>query len=300
MRLCYDFILNTATHAEHTLSTTGDLAGFDARANYEAAARDYVIAASRYWPIASTRLVERMALRPGDRVLDVACGPGTSALLAARAVGPSGHVVAVDYGRQMLDIAEKQARSQGLTNIEFRLADMSQLDDPVASYDAVICVLGIFFVEEMADVTASLWQLVRPGGQLALTTMGPAVFEPLYSIWKEAYQAVRPQRTVRQPWERANRRQIVERLLMDAGVTGAASNVAITQESNRVPLPGPESAYGDDCWTVVMGTSLRSYMQELTLPEVAQVRERIFARVQSEPVTALQTDVILTVATKAP
>ena len=280
------------------MSEIPGLAGFDAQANYESAAHNYVVAATRYWPIASTRLLERLALQPGERVLDVACGPGTSALLAAQAVGPQGSVIAVDYGDQMLRIAKEQARRQGVTNIEFHLADMSRLEgEPygrAASFDAVVCVLGFFFVEDMVRQIADLWRLVRPGGRLALTTMGPAVFEPLYSAWRQAYLTVRPQRSVRQPWERANQTAIIERLLADAGVSASAASVEIALESNRVPLPSL-----DDCWTVVMGTSLLSYMQELSPQEASRVREQTLAQIQATKPDILQTDVILTIAAKA-
>jgi ubiquinone/menaquinone biosynthesis C-methylase UbiE len=280
------------------LSEIPGLAGFDAQANYEAAATNYTIAANRYWPIASTRLVERLSLQRGERVLDVACGPGTSALLAAQAVGPQGSVIAIDYGEQMLRIATNQARHHGLNNIRFRLANMSCLEgepfDREASFDAVVCVLGVFFVEDMVRQINDLWRLVRPGGRLALTTMGPTVFEPLYSTWRQAYLSVRPQRTVRQPWERANRTEIIHSLLAAAGVTETAASVAVAQESNRVPLPTVE-----DCWTVVMGTSLFSYMQELSPQEASHVREQTLDQIQADKVDSLSTDVILTIATKA-
>ncbi len=279
------------------MSEIAGLAGFDARANYEAAAANYTIAAKRYWPLASTRLIERLALQPGEQGLDVACGPGTSALLAARAVGPQGRVIAVDYGEQMLRIAEHEARRQALTNIDFHLADMSRLDEQglgrAASFDVVVCVLGVFFVEDMVQQMADLWRLVRPRGRLALTTMGPAVFEPLYSAWRHAYLSVHPQRTVRQPWERANRTAIIDRLLADAGITATAARVEVTQESNHVPLPNL-----DDCWTIVMGTSLLSYMQELSPQEASHVRAQTLAQIQADKVNHLQTDVILTIATK--
>ena len=279
------------------MSEMGGLAGFDARANYEAAAANYTVAATRYWPLASTRLIERLALQPGKRVLDVACGPGTSALLAAQAVGPQGRVIAVDYGEQMLHIAKNEAQLQALTNIDFHLADMSRLDPEFfgreASFDVVVCVLGVFFVEDMIQQIADLWRLVRPHGQLAFTTMGPAVFEPLYTAWRQAYLSVRPQRTVRQPWERANRMEFINRLLADAGVTATAARVEVTQASNHVPLPNL-----NDCWTVVMGTSLLSYMQELSPQEANRVREQTLTRIEADKVNSLHTDVIFAIAAK--
>jgi hypothetical protein len=124
--------------------------------------------------------------------------------------------------------------------------------------------------------------------------MGPEVFEPLYTAWRQAYLSVHPQRTVRQPWERANRTAIIDRLLADAGVTETAASVKVAQERIDVPLPNL-----DDCWTVVMGTSLLSHMQELSPQDAIRVREQTLARIQADKVQSLHTDVILTIAAKS-
>jgi SAM-dependent methyltransferase len=49
---------------------------------------------------------------------------------------------------------------------------------PAASFDAVICVFGVFFLPVIEDGIAELWRLVRPGGRLAVTVWGPRLFEP--------------------------------------------------------------------------------------------------------------------------
>src|SRR6516225_10845271 len=72
-----------------------------------------------FWKKYGERTIERLALRPGARVLDVGCGTGASALRAADRVGPSGRVIGVDLADRLLKIAGQKAASRNLDNAEF-------------------------------------------------------------------------------------------------------------------------------------------------------------------------------------
>jgi len=162
-------------------------------ASFGAAAEDYDSEAQSFFPRFGQLTVERLALVPGERVLDVACGTGNSVLPAANAVGASGSVLGVDLTQQMLDIARVRVDAAGFTNVELVCADMRDLDLAPQSFDAVVSVFGIFFVPDMAGLLADLWDLVAPGGTLAVTTWGPDLFEPLWSTYWNAVQAERPE-----------------------------------------------------------------------------------------------------------
>lgn len=73
---------------------TLELGGFDPQATYSAAAEDYERASQRFWQFLSTRTVERLALQPGQSVIDAACGTAPGTIAAARAMAPGGRVVA--------------------------------------------------------------------------------------------------------------------------------------------------------------------------------------------------------------
>ena len=128
----------------------------------------------------------------GSRVLDVCCGTGASALPAAEAVGPKGHVIGVDLAKQLLELARTKAIQRNLGNIEFEVGDMLSMRFPVASFDAVVCVFGIFFVPDMARAVSELWSRVRPGGKLAVTTWGPNFCEPATDAFWCSIKEVRP------------------------------------------------------------------------------------------------------------
>ncbi len=92
---------------------------------------------------ATERMLELADLQAGNRVLDVAAGTGDQTLLAARRVGPTGYVLAIDLAANMLNAAADTVRKAGLTNVETRVMDAENLDLDADSFDAVICRLGL-------------------------------------------------------------------------------------------------------------------------------------------------------------
>ena len=126
-----------------------------------------------FWDRAGRRTIGRLALAPGATVLDVGCGIGATALPAAERVGPSGRVLGIELCEQLLGRASAQAVARGVGNIDWRSGDLTDLDLPDGRFDAVVCPFAIFFASDMAVQVRRLWRLVRPGGQLALTTWGP-------------------------------------------------------------------------------------------------------------------------------
>jgi SAM-dependent methyltransferase len=152
---------------------------------YNAAADHYDHPAVSFWDRFGRRTVDRLPLISGMTVLDVCCGMGASAIPAAERVGPAGRVIAVDLAEKLLNKGFQRATEQGLTNIEFRRADLESLPFPDQSFDAILCVFGIFFVTDLQRAIRELWRLVRPNGLLAITIWGRGLFEPADGIFWE-------------------------------------------------------------------------------------------------------------------
>ena len=106
-------------------------------------------------------------LAPGYRILDVATGTGISAEAALDAVGPSGSVLATDISREMVEKARK--RLSRTPNAAVAVEDGQALTFPEASFDAVICSLGLMFFPEPARGLASFYRVLRPGGRAAVS-----------------------------------------------------------------------------------------------------------------------------------
>jgi SAM-dependent methyltransferase len=96
---------------------------------------------------------------------------------------------------------------------------MLDLRLPPESFDAVICVFGIFFVPDMGHAARELWSFVRPGGQLAVTTWGPRFFEPVNATFWNSVGALRPELSRRfNPWDRISEPGALRDILASAGV----------------------------------------------------------------------------------
>jgi ubiquinone/menaquinone biosynthesis C-methylase UbiE len=229
-----------------------ELGTFDAQHTYSSAAAAYEDASARYWQFLSPKTVELMGLRPGDAVLDIACGTGPSTLPAAEAVGATGRVVGVDYAEGMLAIARKKAEDAGNKNVEFVQEDVMALEYG-PEFDAVVCVLGIFFIEDMVAAAARMWSFLRSGGRLGIATLGADVFAPFSDRFAEAVGRERPGTEIVLPWRRTEDPEVLRSTLEQGGAEG----VRVITESTEFPI---EPEYW---WTVVMGSGFRHTAEQL-------------------------------------
>jgi SAM-dependent methyltransferase len=135
---------------------------------------------------------------------------------------------------------------------------------PDGSFDAVVCVFGIFFVPDRQALMRELWRMVQPGGTLAVTCWGPHVLEPGASAFWDAVGTVRPD-LVRgfNPWDDlVSVEQLVE-LYAASGIAGAQAELVEAAQELRSP---------DEWWDVVMGTGFRGTVEELDPGNATEVR----------------------------
>jgi ubiquinone/menaquinone biosynthesis C-methylase UbiE len=257
---------------------------------YNAAADFYDASPLRFWDYFGRRTIELASLPIGSRVLDVCCGAGASALPAAETVGKTGAVIGVDLAEELLKSARAKAIQRRLGNIEFEVGDMLAMRFPVASFDAVVCVFGIFFVPDMAMAVSELWRRVRPGGKLAVTTWGPKFCEPANAAFWRSIKDIRPDLYKGfNPWDRIDDPASLREILAEAEV----ASPKITAENRLHPIRSPK-----DWWTIVLGSGYRGTIEQLNLAERQKVKEANLAFIRDEMVSAVETNVLYALATK--
>ena len=114
-------------------------------------------------------LCEAADLRGGERVLDVACGSGTAALVAARRYCD---VTGLDYVESLIERARSRARAEAM-DVDFVVGDAQELPFPDASFDAVLSVYGVQFAPNQERAARELLRVCKPGGRIALASPPP-------------------------------------------------------------------------------------------------------------------------------
>jgi ubiquinone/menaquinone biosynthesis C-methylase UbiE len=260
------------------------------RTTYNQAADSYGKPPLSFWDRFGRRTVERLSLARGMAVLDICCGIGGSALPAAELVAPGGEVVALDLAENLLEMGTRRAAARGLSNVRFLPGDLERLPFPDQSFDAAICVFGIFFVPDYSGAVRRLWSLLRPNGFLAITIWSRGLFEPADAIFWEAvkredlelYNSIKP-------WSKIAGAEAFRAFLIEGGIP----DPEVATESGTHPINEPE-----DWWTIILGSGYRSTVESLSLAGRERVRLETISGVRETGIRELRTDVIYATARK--
>ena len=131
---------------------------------------------------ATDAMLEQAGVVPGARVLDVAAGAGEQTLDIARRVGPAGSVLATDLSPAILALAGDNARRSGHANVLTQVADGERLDVPPATFDAVVCRLGLMFFPDPLRGLREMHAALRPGGRCAVLVFSQPEHNPCIAI----------------------------------------------------------------------------------------------------------------------
>jgi len=117
---------------------------------------------------ASRQMLNLARIQPGHHVLDIAAGAGEPAVSAAERVGSGGYVLATDISEGILELARQVAHERGLTQVETRPMDGEELDLPDASFDAVLCRLGLMYMPHPVTALREWRRVLKVGGWVAV------------------------------------------------------------------------------------------------------------------------------------
>jgi ubiquinone/menaquinone biosynthesis C-methylase UbiE len=134
-------------------------------------------------------MLERAGPRPGDRVLELAGGPGGVGLAAAERVAPGGEVVITDVVAEMTAVAAARAAARGLDHVVTRARDLEDLDEPDGAFDVVLCREGLMFATDPGRAAAEIRRVLCPGGRVAVAVWGPRERNPWLGLLFDALTA---------------------------------------------------------------------------------------------------------------
>lgn len=132
----------------------------------------------------ANRLVELLELKPGQQILDVACGTGAVTYLLAERNGNNGQIIGYDISPEMLAIAQAK---QSNTNIEWQLGDASRFPFQDETFDVVTCQFGFMFFEDCVANLREMYRVLASGGQLVILVWGAIERNPGFLAVAEGF-----------------------------------------------------------------------------------------------------------------
>lgn len=258
---------------------------------FDRAAADFRRLGPLLWDPIGERTAAAVSPQPGERVLDACCGDGASALPAAAAVGPAGHVDAVDVSLAMVHALARRARD--LPALHVHCADVTTWEDPArqgparqgsgrgpararAGYDVVQCALGVFFLPDMDAGTEHLVRCARPGGRVAVTVWRRDALAPAGQALATA--VARHREDVQPPAASQQSRRVATAQDL-AGWLGARGLRGVRVEVVPHAVPATPEAL----WALVLGSRFRGLLQGLDAAAVEVVREEYLGALAGGP-----------------
>lgn len=211
--------------------------------------------------------------QPGERVLDVGCGCGTTALDLAIVVGTTGAVLGVDLSSVMLQRAEERAAAVGLTNLTFRRLDAQRGELGHSAFDLVFSRFGVMFFADPTAAFAHLRAALRPAGRLVFVCWQPPSANPWMAIPNRTamrfFDLTPPPHDAPGPFSLADPQRI--RALLTAG---GFAGIEITPIARHLSLAAGQSLHDWVHHRLLMGPARDRYLGGG--PEVqTQVRQAV-------------------------
>ena len=121
---------------------------------------------------AQEKLLKMAQLKPGEKVIDIACGTGLVSFPAAKLVGANGSVLGTDISDKMVDHAKKLASESGFNNIQFERMDAEELLSIDSNYDVALCALGLMYVPDPLTALKEMKRVLKTAGRAIAAVWG--------------------------------------------------------------------------------------------------------------------------------
>jgi ubiquinone/menaquinone biosynthesis C-methylase UbiE len=260
------------------------------RQTFNTVAEGYDNRALRYFADSAHHLADVLDLKGDERVLDVATGTGSNALVLAQHL-PEGRVTGIDFSSGMLSQARAKAEKAAIHNINFLEMDMQQLAFPDDHFDAASCAFGIFFVEDMVGQLKHIASKVKKGGRVGITSFYDNAFQPLAELFFsriEQYGIERPAVS----WKRVSTEEKSAALYASANL----GDVQVIRKNLGYYLRS-----ADGWWDVIWYAGFRGLVNQLAPQDLERFKQEHLHEIQSLSTSEgiwLDVEVLYTVGTR--
>jgi len=240
---------------------------------FSRAAATYDSIGPRFFTHLGQRLVELSHLTPGATVLDVAAGRGAGLFAAAHQVGPGGRVVGIDLAEQMVQETTADIQRRGLHHVGMHQMSAEPLAFPEASFDRVLCSFALWMFPQPHQALQEMFRVLTPGGRVGLTTWSDDC--PFLTWLRRELRASLPPQAP--PAHRGP----------DAPSFDTAAQLATALQQAgfarlEISIEDHEFVYATDeeWWGSLWSHGIRSRLESLAPPDLAQVRGEMLRKVQ--------------------
>lgn len=196
-------------------------------------------------------LMKALALKPGERVLDIGCGGGPATSAAAAAVGSSGRAVGADISAPLVALAQSRAAAAGTKNISFQIRDVQQDRVDGGPFDAAMSQFGVMFFDEPKKAFANIRAQLVAGGRLGFACWQTVQKNPWFL--GPAMAGILPPPPPPAPGKSATGPFAFADPACVRGILDAAGFADIAVANHDYEIQGPEDAVVDDGQLVFMG-----------------------------------------------
>ncbi len=221
--------------------------------------------------IVSEWMVDAIDPKPGERVLELAAGPGETGFIAAQRLGAEGRLLSTDQSSEMVEVAKRRAAELGLENVDFAVVDAQHIELEPESFDAVLCRFGYMLMGDPDGALRGTHDVLRPFGRIAM-----AVWDtPDRNLWLAApvIQVVSrglmppPDPTAPSPFAMADPEALCSRLSAAGFSDPRAEKLEFAQSYPRF----------DDYWdsTLDLAAPVAAAVNDLDAEQVAEVRDGV-------------------------
>jgi ubiquinone/menaquinone biosynthesis C-methylase UbiE len=246
------------------------------------AAPTYDRVGPRFFSHFGRRLVTLAQIPSGAKVLDVATGRCAVLFSAAEVVGPQGYVMGIDLSEMMIQENQEEIKRLGLQNVKVHRMDAEYLEFPDASFDCVLCSFAIFFFPQLDRALSEMRRVLKPNGQIAVTTWASTRdeqwkwFEKLIETYlrseSEPEQIYDPQSTSKPIF---NTPEGLAAILASAGLV----NIRVVSESREF-IYADEEEWWSTLWSHGMRADLEAIEEKTGKDGLKRFQKDAFEKVQ--------------------